>query len=82
MVSNIYIYLYICKTINLGNRQKSRLKTENVFDCDLNMKDIIIKTTKVLNSKNNFRKSINPYYSKKNFDNLDRKIFKLLKIKI
>ena len=45
------------------------------------MKDIIIKTTKVLNSKKNFRKSINPYYSKKNFDNLDRKIFKLLKIK-
>ena len=70
-----------CKTINLGNRQKSRLKTRNIFDCDLNMKDIIIKTTKVLNSKNNFRKSNNPYFSKKNFDNLDRRIFKFLKTK-
>ncbi len=70
-----------CKTINLGNRQKSRLKTKNIFDCDLKMKNIVTKTKKVLNLKINFKKLSNPYYSKKNFNNLDKKILKLLKLK-
>ena len=70
-----------CKTINLGNRQKSRLKTKNIFDCDLKIKNIVTKTKKVLNLKINFKKLSNPYYSKKNFNNLDKKILKLLKLK-
>ena len=67
-----------CKTINLGDRQKSRLKTKNIFDCDLKMKDIILKTTKILNLKNKFSNSNNPYYSKKNFENLNIKLYKFL----
>ena len=70
-----------CKTINLGSRQKSRLKTINIFDCDLNEKDIIKKTKKILKIKVNFEKKTNPYYSKKKFQNLDKKILKFLQNK-
>ena len=70
-----------CKTINLGNRQKSRLKTKNIFDCDLKTRNIIIKTRKILNLKADLKNYPNPYYSKKNFNNLDIKISKLLKLK-
>jgi UDP-N-acetylglucosamine 2-epimerase len=69
-----------CKTINLGSRQKSRLKTKNVFDCDLKIKNIILKTRKILNLSIDFRSHSNPYYSKNNFNNLDKKIFRLLKL--
>lgn len=70
-----------CKTINLGTRQKSRLKTKNIFDCELKVENITKKTKKVLKLKTNFRNILNPYYSKKKFNNLDKKILKLLKLK-
>ncbi len=70
-----------CKTINLGSRQKSRLKTKNIFDCDLKTRNIIIKTKKILNLKADLKSYPNPYYSKNNFNNLDKKILKLLKLK-
>ena len=70
-----------CKTINLGSRQNSRLKTKNVFDFDLKIRNIIIKIKKILNLKADFKSYPNPYYSKKNFNNLDKKILKLLKLK-
>lgn len=70
-----------CKTINLGSRQKSRLKTINIFDCDLNESDIIKKTKKIIKLKVNFKKKANPYYSKKKFQNLDKKILKFLQYK-
>lgn len=70
-----------CKTINLGSRQKSRLKTKNIYNCDLKINNIILKTRKVLNLKVNLNNCLNPYYSKNNFDNLDKKILKFLKLK-
>lgn len=70
-----------CKALNLGIRQKSRLKTSNIFDCDLKEKDIILKTRKILNLKVKFNNLFNPYFSKKNFYSLDKKILKLLKLK-
>ncbi len=70
-----------CKTINLGTRQKSRLKTKNIFDCELKVENITKKTKKILKLKTNFRNILNPYYSKKKFNNLDKKILKLLKLK-
>jgi len=70
-----------CKTINLGIRQKSRLKTKNIFDCELKVENITKKTKKILKLKTNFRNILNPYYSKKKFNNLDKKILKLLKLK-
>ena len=70
-----------CKTINLGIRQKLRLKSKNIFDCELNVKNIIKKTKKILKLKTNFKNIPNPYYSKKNFNNLDKKILKFLQLK-
>ena len=70
-----------CKTINLGIRQKSRLKTKNIYDCELNVKNIIKKTETILKLKTNFKNISNPYYSKNNFNNLDKKILKFLQLK-
>ena len=70
-----------CKTINLGNRQKSRLKTKNIYDCKLNAKSIINKTKQILKLKTNFKNTNNPYYSKKKINYLDIKILKLLQSK-
>jgi len=70
-----------CKTINLGIRQKSRLKTKNIFDCELKVENIIKKTKKILRLKTDFKNILNPYYSKKKFNNLDKKVLKLLQLK-
>ena len=70
-----------CKTINLGIRQKSRLKTKNIYDCELNVNKIIKKTEKILKLKTNFKDISNPYYSKNNFNNLHKKILQFLRLK-
>ena len=48
-------------TLNLGNRQKGRLKAKSVIDIDFNKKRIISTIKKYLNTKNNNFYFSNPY---------------------
>ena len=43
--------IFNCKSINLGSRQNSRLKTNNVYDLNINYRNIISSTKKILYSK-------------------------------
>jgi len=70
-----------CKTINLGKRQQTRLKTKNIYDSDIKPKEMINMINKVVNLKANFDKTSNPYLSKKEFIKIDQKILKLLKMR-
>ena len=70
-----------CKTINLGSRQKTRLKTRNIYECDVNYSSILKKTSKILSLKKDFSKTSNPYYYLSNFKKVDKKIFKFLNSK-
>lgn len=70
-----------CKTINLGKRQQTRLKTQNIYDCGIKSKEIINMINKVINLKTNFNDTPNPYLSKKVFIKIDQKILKFLKMK-
>ncbi len=70
-----------CKTINLGSRQKTRLKTRNIYECDVNYSSILKKTSKILRLKKDFSKTSNPYYYLSNFKKVDKKIFKFLNSK-
>ena len=70
-----------CKTINLGTRQQARLKTKNIYDCNIRSVEMINLINKVINLKSNFNKNSNPYLSKKVFVKIDQKIFKFMKWK-
>tara|TARA_B100000795_G_C22720992_1_gene407431 strand:- start:252 stop:1148 length:897 start_codon:yes stop_codon:yes gene_type:complete len=71
-----------CKTINLGKRQQTRLKTKNIYDSDIKPKEMISMINKVINLKANFDKTSNPYLSKKEFIKIDQKILKFLKMRL
>jgi len=62
-----------CPTLNIGNRQKSRLKPANVLDVKANKKQIIDKINKVLN---NYKVYENPYKLSKTFEKIPNKIVK------
>ena len=62
-----------CPTLNIGNRQKSRLKPKNVLDVKANKKQIIDKINKVLN---NYKVYENPYKLSKTFEKIPNKIVK------
>ena len=62
--------VFNCPTINIGDRQKSRLKPNNVIDVDANKEKII----QVINTKMKSKKKIkNPYKIKKSFNKLPEK---------
>ena len=67
--------VFECPTLNIGDRQKSRLKTRNVIDVNADKKKII----KTINTKlKNYKKIDNPYKSSMSIDTLPRTIFKKL----
>ena len=62
-----------CPTLNIGNRQKSRLKPKNVLDVKANKKQIIDKINKELNT---YKVCENPYKLIKTFEKIPNKIVK------
>ncbi len=66
-------------TINIGQRQKSRLKPNNVYNVGADSKEIIKKIKQNLSIKN--KKIKNPYKLTYKFTNLDKRIFKIFKNK-
>ena len=67
-----------CKTINLGNRQKTRLKTKNIYECKINFQQIKKEIFKVLKLKVDYTNVHNPYFLKKSLIPVTEKIFSLL----
>ena len=64
---------YNCPTLNIGDRQKSRLKPKNVTDVEANKKKIIGK----INDKFiNYKSYKNPYKLKKIFSYIPNDIIK------
>ena len=61
-----------CPTLNIGNRQKSRLKPQNVIDVKASKEQIINK----IDELKNFRKYKNPYELNKKFNEIPDKIQK------
>ena len=62
-----------CPTLNIGNRQKSRLKPKNVVDVKADRKLIISK----INTKlKNYKVKKNPYKLNKNFELIPKEIEK------
>lgn len=70
--------LFQCPAINIGNRQSSRLKPDNVIDASALASDIFSKIIK--NIKIN-KKLFNPYALKKSFIFLPNTVIKLIKNK-
>jgi len=62
-----------CPTLNIGNRQKSRLKPKNVVDVIANKKQII---SKINNELKNYKLGGNPYKLSKKFEKNTNKIVK------
>jgi UDP-hydrolysing UDP-N-acetyl-D-glucosamine 2-epimerase len=67
-----------CPTLNIGDRQKSRLKPKNVIDVSANKKKIINKINNELKQYKNYE---NPYKLIKKFDFIPYKIIRKLKKK-
>ena len=67
-----------CPTLNIGNRQKSRLKPKNVIDVKADKEEIIKKINKKFN---NYKTHINPYKLSKKFDLIPDELFKKFKRK-
>jgi len=67
-----------CPTLNIGDRQKSRLKPKNVVDVRANNKQII---GKINNELKNYKRHENPYKLVKKFDKIPEKILKRFKRK-
>jgi len=61
-----------CPTLNIGNRQKSRLKPQNVIDVKASKEQIISK----IDELKNFRKYKNPYELNKKFNEIPDEIQK------
>ena len=66
-------------TINIGERQKSRLKPNNVLNVIADSEQIIKKIKQNLSIKN--KRIKNPYKLTSKFTNLDKKIFEIFKNK-
>lgn len=64
-----------CPTLNIGDRQKSRLKPKNVIDVEADKKKIIKKTYDIIS----YKSYKNPYYLTKNFNSIPNEIVKKLK---
>ena len=64
---------YNCPTINIGDRQKSRLKPGNVIDVEANEKKII---NKINQNFKNYKTYANPYKLKKKFKSIPDDIIK------
>ncbi len=62
-----------CPTLNIGNRQQSRLKPANVIDVKANKKQII---SKIKNELNNYKFYRNPYRLSKKFANIPNEVKK------
>ncbi len=62
-----------CPTLNIGNRQKSRLKPKNVVDVIANKKQII---SKINNELKNYKLGGNPYKLSKKFEKIPNEIVK------
>ncbi len=62
-----------CPTLNIGDRQKSRLKPRNVVDVKANKKQII---DKINNELNNYKVYENPYKLSKNFKKIPNEILR------
>ena len=62
-----------CPTLNIGNRQKSRLKPKNVVDVIANKKQIISKINSELK---NYKLGGNPYKLSKKFEKIPNEIVK------
>ena len=61
-----------CPTLNIGNRQKSRLKPRNIVDVKANKNQIISK----INKLNNFKVFENPYKLSGKFKEIPNEILK------
>ena len=70
--------IFNCRSINLGSRQNSRLKTKNVYDLNIEYKAIISTTKKILFTKKKINSIKNPYFSKIKMKNVDKKIIEFL----
>ena len=64
--------IFNCPTLNIGDRQKSRLKTKNIFDIEPNKKKIIKFAKKKLKKNKEF---YNPYKIKSSFNLIPKIIF-------
>ena len=62
-----------CPTLNIGDRQKSRLKPRNVVDVKANRKQII---DKIYNKLNNYKAYENPYKLSRKFEKIPNEIVK------
>ena len=62
-----------CPTLNIGNRQKSRLKPKNVVDVKANKKQII---SKIKNTLKNYKVYENPYKLTSKFEKIPNEIVK------
>ena len=69
-----------CKVINLGIRQQSRLKSKNIFNCEINKDKMKKLFMNKFPKKINFLNQKNPYFSPKKIKNIDIKVFKKLMI--
>ena len=67
---------YNCPTLNIGDRQKSRLKPKNVTDVDADRKQIINKIDKKFK---NYKSHNNPYKLKNIFNSMPQDIVKKYK---
>ena len=67
---------YGVPAVNIGNRQKGRIKGDNVIDSKTICNEIVKNTTKALNLKN--KKFVNPYYKK----NASKRILKHIKLNL
>lgn len=67
---------YNCPTLNIGDRQKSRLKPKNVTDVDADRKQIINKIDKKFK---NYKSHNNPYKLKNIFNSIPQDIVKKYK---
>ena len=68
-------------TVNIGNRQHGRIRSNSIIDCDYNIKNIKISINKGLKLSKKIKtkkiKIINPY----DFGNTSNKIISILKMK-
>ena len=67
--------------LNIGDRQRGRVMSKNIFNVPLN-KNIIENTLeKILRAKKKIYLNSNPYYKKNSITNISKKVMSLVKIK-
>ena len=65
-------------TVNIGNRQKGRVRAESVIDCKYGENDIINAIEQARRIKNENTNIVNPYEG----DNTSKTIYKIMKRKL